>query len=323
MARVFKLVSLLVVLTFLSFPAYAQQSKRLILKDGSYQAVVKWEVKGSRVRYLSAERFEWEEVPYSMVDWEATKKFEENLNKGTTQKSEELSKDIEDEKTERDRLEPPVAPGVRLPSTGGMFLLDYFRNQPELVEVAQSGSEINKNVRGNILRATINPFATNKQSIEVKGAHSRVQTHVPRPEIYINVEEDTAASNDAAAAASTADSVRASRYRIVRLATKKDMRVVGNLKVALTGKVSQQQTFVPTTLGSFEGAWLKLKPTQDLAPGEYAVVEMLSEKEINLYVWDFGVNPTAPENPNAWKPAAPNPQTGTSEKPELQDRKKK
>src|SRR5450755_1902512 len=94
--------------------AHSQQlAKRLILKDGSYQLATKWEVKGDRVRYLSAERDEWEELPNSLVDWAATDKFEKDRAAGVpAPEAVELDKEIEAERRAEEAKTPQVAPGL-------------------------------------------------------------------------------------------------------------------------------------------------------------------------------------------------------------------
>jgi hypothetical protein len=47
---------------------------------------------------------------------------------------------------------------------------------------------------------------------------------------------------------------------------------------------------------------MKVVPKEPLGFGEYALMEVLSPQEVNLDVWDFGVDPTAPENKNSLTP---------------------
>lgn len=301
---------LAMVLVLGAIAAKAQQNpKRLILKDGSYQTATKWEITGDRVRYFSAERYAWEELPKDLVDWTATEKYNHEHEKQRTISAGEVAQQEQAARQAEEAASPTVAPGLKLPDGGGVFLLDVFHGEPQLIELVQNGGEVNKQKGKNILRAALNPLAlSSKQTIEIQGQHARVQAHHFQPNIYVNVD-----SGDKA----TASVNGTDHYRIVRLDPKKDSRVVGNLSIAVYGKVSQKENWIPTS-SSPVGDWVKVIPTQPLPAGEYALVEMLEQKQINIYVWDFGVNPDAPINPKSWVPKQPaQTPTGTNESPAL------
>ncbi len=277
--------------------ASAQQlAKRLILKDGSYQLATKWEVKGDRVRYLSAERNEWEELPNSLVDWPATDKFEKDRAAGApAPEAVEIDKEAEAERRAEEAKTPQVAPGLHLPDAGGMYLLDTFQTRPQLVMMQQNGGEVNRNTKTNILRSAINPMAGGKQTIELEGLHASVQAHATLPTIYINVEEDQG-SNSSASQGPQQPQQPWDRYHIVRAESKKDKRIIGSIKISPLGKANQEQNVVPTNSQKLNGGWVKVTPLTALEPGEYAVVEMLGKDGMNTFVWDFGINPAAPAN---------------------------
>ena len=283
------------------------------MKDGSYQLVTKWEITSDRVRYYSAERYAWEEIPKDLVDWAATDKY--NNERGAQQN--EAIKEIAKADEADEREAPLVSPGLRLPNTGGVFLFDTFKSQPQLVELIQNGSDLNKHTSRNVLRSVMNPVAiSSTQTFELKGEHARVQSHVPQPAIFIDVDTDSSEPSFEQAAS---DKDKPPRYGLVKMENKKDLRVVGKLSVAAYGKTSQKENWVPVTASSL-GEWTKLTPTQPLAPGEYAIVELLEKKQINLFVWDFGFDPAAPQNPGAWSPREPGKNQGPT--PALEQRPK-
>src|SRR5215469_14799026 len=211
--------------------AAAQESppSRLILKDGSYQLVTKYEVKGNRVRYYSSEREDWEELPNSLVDWPATEKYAKDRATPPPE-AVELDKEL-------DRVQAPlpeVAPGLHIPEDTGVFLLDNFQGEAQLLEINQTAGDINRNTKMNIFKGAINPVGGLKQTIELEGAHAAIQSHVDVPSLYVKLEEIPQP------AGAQADSTRSSepqksppperpfeRFRILHVEVKGNKRIVG------------------------------------------------------------------------------------------------
>jgi hypothetical protein len=320
---------LIAVLAVCVLPSLAQNAnKRLILKDGSFQVVSQYQVVGDRVRYKSAERGgEWEEVPKDLIDWPATEKWNKEHEPGALaaaeaarEKSEAAEIDTEEraERSAEMARMPVVSPGLRLPDESGVWVLDNYHGTPELVRLEQSNGDLNKDLGHNVLKATINPMGGSKQLIQIDGAHAKVQLHVNQPELYValDVAGDDTAPEDAlkvdthGASSAKKDknnySSPTSHYVIVRVQGRRNLRVVAAMNISMLGKVSHSEDMVETNTQIMPGNhWMKVVPKEPLSFGEYALMEVLSPQEVNLDVWDFGVDPPSPENKNALSPIQP------------------
>jgi hypothetical protein len=326
---------LLLLLAICGFASAQTPNRRLILKDGSYQIVKQYQVVGDRVRYISAERSgDWEELPASLVDWPATEAWAKAHAPGAeptaadeagasqngppaSKEAAEIDKEAREEREAEMERTPTVSPGLRLPDLDGVFILDTFQGEPELIDVAQNSGGLNTGTPHNVLRAMI-PGTSAKQVVTLEGYKAKAQLHVSQPEIYISLddgkqaeepqeERDGAFTVDTHGASSVKEkhgqSSPTSRYAIVRVQVKRETRVIGAAMASMLGKSQPSVDIVETTAQILPGGhWMKLTPKQPLDIAEYALVEILSPKEFNLAVWDFGVNPRAPEAKNAISP---------------------
>jgi hypothetical protein len=297
------------------------KNHRLILKDGSYQLVRQYQIVGDRVRYLSLERGDWEEIPVDLVDWNATRKWEQDHASpageepsSAMKEAADIDKEEADERNDQKARMPEVATGLELPDEDGVFALDTFQGTPELVELTPTDLDMNAKTRHGI--STLNPLAASKASLELEGAHAKVHLHVNDPAIYLSLNANdesepvlthaitvnTGGAKDAKNGKHGAHSDK-SGFAIVRVDERKAVRIVGAIQVSPTGKVTQDENVIPAKAEVLPGKhWLRIQPEQKLTIGEYALVEILSGSDINQSVWDFCVNPMLGDNPNSLGP---------------------
>jgi len=253
-------------------PAALPKGKKLILTDGSFQLAREYTVEGDRVRYWSVERSQWEEIPTSLVDWDATHKAEaEQASHDAELKAKihasqvaQLTKDIDVDRS----LE--IKPGLFLPDAVGFFALDRDKLIREMkqstAEVKLStGREVEKIMSGVAL-------IPDKKTMDIPGERAAMRLTTAEPEFFMRPAD-----------------TREPRFRLLRAQVKGGHRIIDSISVHFTGEEKHNtndieiQTWTPAT-GVF-----RYTVDQRLEPGEYAFVEMTAEG-INGYVWDFGVD---------------------------------
>ncbi len=300
---------------------------RLIMKDGSYQIITKYEVKGQRVRYYSAERHDWEEVPVGMVDWVATEKWKREYGPGGDQPTvvtnpndpgqvEAAKLDAEERaarEAEKNRI-PMVMPGLRLPDESGVWALDTYNGQPELAHIMQTNGDLNRAYEHSVKPFDVGSKRGSRELIEQDGFAAPVELHVAEPVFYVSLTRPKDAEeppplgpvmtvnthgaselkNDKGAVSSPDSTyvilaLNVDPHRRWATAEQVDGTVEGPTPTYVTEMTKQ---IMPG------GYWMKLTPKNPLLIGQYVLVEVLNPKTVNIDAWAFGVNPQAPDNTN-------------------------
>lgn len=323
------------VVALLATLAIGQQANgdRLILKDGTFQVITKYEIKGNVVRFYSAEREDWEEIPENLVDWPATARWKHdhgaagNADQVVTPPNPndpgqiEAAKIDAAERAARDaelaRM-PILLPGLRLPDESGVWVLDTFHGGPELAHVLQANGDLNRAYEHSVLPYEVGSKSGARDLIRIDGYAAKVQVHVDQPVFYVSLDApkgapapeslSTALTVDTHGASSVPDDKRShsspdSRYVILALGVGKNLRTATAQQVDEILRGGHPVDMTETTKEIMAGGrWMKVTPKGSLMMGQYGLVEILSPRDVNLDVWAFGVDPRAPENKGAVGP---------------------
>ncbi|HEV2350146.1 MAG TPA: hypothetical protein VG028_09915 [Terriglobia bacterium] len=293
------LALVLVALSALVAPRAAlAQSIKLYLKDGTYELVKSYEVHGHRVRFYSLDRSEWEEMPVSLVDFDATQRAQQQ-EKVAEKKELEKAHELDTE-----RLEIPVntgyevAPGIHLPAEEGVFAFDGVR----VIRLIQSSAEVVKDKkRAALLMALPGPLLKQRSLVVLSGAKAAVRILVAQPVFFVNSADGLGAKLDLIPVAANKN---------------KDVRTVEKIQGGIgMGQSGETRSEIQVERVQLAPGLFKLKPMKELALGEYALGELMGD-QLNLEVWDFGVDaaldrtnphPIIPDRPPVIKREAPKP----------------
>jgi hypothetical protein len=234
---------------------------KLYLTDGTFHVVREYKVDGDKVSYYSVERSDWEEIPVELTDLKRT----EAENSAHKAKLDTEAKIISEEDKARRELDRET---MKIPQDPGAYMLE--NNQLRIFRVAESKVHTNKG-RSVLKVLSPVPFVAGKATVEVDNAHSTNIVKDVRPEIFLQLSTDE-------------------RFGIIKLTPKGEVRIADRLSIVpVTKEVLDDIEEVPIFRKQLtESLLYKIWPEQDMANGEYAVVQFTPGKT-NMQLWDFAV----------------------------------
>jgi hypothetical protein len=271
-------------------PAGVPHGKKLVLKDGSFQLVRNYEKNGERVRYFSVERGAWEEIPASLVDWDATKSAEAADEKTSTA----LLTKVHIQEAAANAQTPvdvdaslTVAPGVFLPDGEGMFAFESQSKTVKRIEQVGSGVSADKKT---VLKQVFSPIpiVPSKHNVEIPGAKATIRLTSQTPEFYLR-EVMTDADRDSALLRTRRQGDSGPDLALVRAKVKGNKRLLESIRSMFGQELSQDRDEISMQRWEVAPDIYRFTLSAPLPPGEYALAEILQDG-LNLYVWDFGVD---------------------------------
>jgi hypothetical protein len=269
-------------------PTGVPRGKKLMLTDGSYQLVRDYEKKGDRVRYFSVERGTWEEIPASLVDWDATKKAEAADDKTSAT----LLQKVHIQEAAANAQTPvevdaslTVAPGVFLPDGEGMFALEG----KSIKKIEQAGSQV-KTDKQTVLKQVLSPIPIipSKHNVEIPGTRAPVRLTTSQPEFYLR-EPPPDPDRDSSVLRTGRQGESGPEVALVRAKVKGGKRLLESIRSQFGQEIAQERVEIAIQRWEVAPEIYRFTLSAPLPPGEYALAEILDDG-LNLYVWDFGVD---------------------------------
>jgi len=248
------------------------QGIRLVLRDGNFLLVREYKLQGDRVRYWSVERSAWEEIPAQLVDWDATHKGEASdaaRKQQIDKKLEEIAQEQRAASLDVD-ASVEVAPNVFLPQDPGLYVV--ANGGVASLAQDQASSHLDKR---RVLLQVISPIPVvpSKHDVKLPGARAALRVSDSGAEFYFR----------------TADAHEPD-VTLVRAQVHGNHRLLLEIHTDVAGQSQSKQRRMLTEAWVVARGVYRYTLEQKLEPGEYAFIETVPEKGLDLSVWDFGVD---------------------------------